>query len=99
MLIAGNIVDMKQFYQGIRQLPEPIRGGAMTGAEQLRAMGREEGLEEGREKWMATGIEKGTVNVAINSLKEGIEPRFVARITGLELAVILKLKAELESQQ
>ncbi|MFT4926646.1 MAG: flagellar biosynthesis/type III secretory pathway protein FliH [Phenylobacterium sp.] len=91
MLFVGNIVDIKQFVQGIAKLPESIRGEAMTAAEQLRALGREEGREE--------GLEEGTVKVAINSLKEGIEPRFVARITGLELAVILKLKARLESQE
>ena len=120
MLIVGNIVNLKQFVQGIAQLPEPIRGETMTAAEQLRAQGREEGLEEGMEKGMEKGIEKGmekgiekgiekgmekgmergiekgTVKVAINSLKEGIEPRFIARITGLDLAVILKLKAQLE---
>ncbi|NQZ10952.1 MAG: hypothetical protein HRT35_27685 [Algicola sp.] len=54
----------------------------MTAAEQLREQGREQGLEL----------------VAINSLKEGADPRFVARITGMKLAVILKLKAQLEEQ-
>jgi hypothetical protein len=34
------------------------------------------------------------VEIAINFLKEGVEPSFVARNTGLELAVVLKLKAQ-----
>ena len=62
----------------------------MTAAEKLRALGREEGLEQ--------GIEKGLEKVAINSLKEGVDPQFVARITGLKLTVILKLKAQLDEE-
>ena len=68
----------------------------MTGAEQLRAMGREEGLAESREKNWEKGREEAREEIAINSLKEGFEPRFVSRITGLELAVILKLKLKLK---
>ena len=52
----------------------------MTIAEQLRAKGEERGFEK----------------VAINLLKDGAEPAFVTRMTGLDLAVILKLKDELE---
>lgn len=63
----------------------------MTAAEKLEALGEERGLEKGREE--------GREEVAINSLKEGVDPQFVARITGLELAVIQRLKAELESEE
>ena len=45
----------------------------MTAAEKLQAMGEEKGREQ----------------VAINSLKEGVNPQFVARITGLELTAIV----------
>ncbi|NQZ12531.1 MAG: hypothetical protein HRT35_35710 [Algicola sp.] len=66
----------------------------MTAAEKSQAMGEERGLKKGRE----IGLEEGLETVAINSLKEGADPRFVERITGLELTFILKLKEQLEEQ-
>ena len=54
----------------------------MTAAEQLHERGREHGLEL----------------AAINLLKEGSDPRFVAKITNIELAVVIKLKAQLEEE-
>ena len=112
MFSVGTIANVKWFAQAIKQLPEPVRGEIMTAAEQFKAWGREEGLEKGREegreegrekgrvegleKGREEGIEEGLEKAAIYSLKEGIDPQFVARITGLELAVILKLKAQLE---
>ena len=106
MLIVGNIVNAKQLIQDIQHLPEPIRGKTMTAAEKLRALGREEGLEQGiekglekgREEGREEGLEEGLEQVAINSLKEGVDPQFVARITGLKLTVILKLKAQLDEE-
>jgi hypothetical protein len=95
LIKVGNIVDVEQLIQGIQHFPEPIRGELMTAAEKLQAMGEERGEERGLKK----GEEKGREEVAINSLKEGVDPKFVARITGLELAVILKLKAELEEDE
>jgi hypothetical protein len=56
----------------------------MTAAEKLREQGREQGIE--------LGIKK----VAINFLKDGIAPRIFARNTGIELAAILRLKAQLK---
>ena len=55
-------------------------------------MGEKKSHKEGLEEVLEKGLEK----VAINALKEGVDPQFVARITGLELAVIFKLKARLE---
>ena len=40
--------------------------------------------------------QKGIEKVAVNLLKEDAEPGYVARITELELADILKLKAQFE---
>ena len=95
MFIVGNINNVEQFIEDIQQLPEPIRGEFMTAAEKLQAMGEVKGLRKGREEGREEGLEEGLEKVAINSLKEGVDPQFVARITGLELAVILKLKARL----
>jgi hypothetical protein len=54
----------------------------MTAAEKIEEFGRKKGREESR------------VEIAVNFLKDGVEPRIIARNTGLELAVILKLKAQ-----
>jgi predicted transposase/invertase (TIGR01784 family) len=107
LIKVGNIVDVEQLIQGIQNFPEPIRGELMTAAEKLQAMGEERGEERGLKKGEEKGLkkgeergeEKGLKKVAINSLKEGVDPKFVARITGLEMAVILKLKAELEEDE
>jgi predicted transposase/invertase (TIGR01784 family) len=79
LLKVGNIANVQQFVANAQQLPEPVKGEFMTAAEKLMALGRDEKQEE----------------VAINALNEGADPRFVARITGLDLAVIEGLKAGL----
>ncbi len=111
LLGVGNTADIFHFVKGAQQLTEPLRGEFMTIAEQLRAMGaaeaREETLEEGMEKGLEKGIEeglekgieKGLETAANNLLKEGAEPRFIARITGLELASILQLKTKFEEEK
>ncbi|MFT5164144.1 MAG: hypothetical protein ACI9FJ_002745 [Alteromonadaceae bacterium] len=81
LLNVGDTADVEQFIKGGQRLPEPVRGEFMTIAEKLRAMGAEEGKEE----------------VAVSLLKEGVEPKFVARVTKLELAAVLKLQAELDN--
>lgn len=50
---------------------------------------REEGLEEGIEKGMEKGIEK----VAINMLKQNIDIKLVAQVTGLSIDELNKIKA------
>ena len=52
----------------------------MTGAEQLKAIGKEENREE----------------VTIGLLREKVEPKIIAKATKLDLATVLKLKAELK---
>ena len=86
MLIKGNIDEAKPLLAAIEKLPETIRGEFMTAAEKIKEYGREEGREEER------------VEIAINLLKDGAEPRFVVRNTGIELSVILKLKAQLDQE-
>ena len=62
----------------------------MTIAEQLQALGWAEGKVEGKAE--------GKKEVAINLLNEDGDSPFVARITGLDLAIILKLEAQLKEQ-
>ena len=94
MFGVGNISNPEQLIKDAQRLPVPVRGEIMTAAEKSQAMGEERGLKKGRE----IGLEEGLETVAINSLKEGADPRFVERITGLELTFILKLKEQLEEQ-
>lgn len=49
-------------------------------------------IEEGFNKGILQGIEKGTINTAINMLKEKIEINFIAKVTGLPTDTLLKLK-------
>jgi len=70
-----------------KRLLEVLR---MTQIEQwLREEGREEGLKEGELK--------GKLEAAKNALSEGLEPQTVAKITGLPLETIQKIKAEILS--
>ena len=80
---------------GPAELLKITPGDFLTIAEKLRAMGAAKAREEGIGVGRVEGIEVGREEVAVNSLKEGVEPAFVARITGLDLAVVLKLKAKL----
>ncbi len=99
MINAGNIANIELFLKEMWQLPEPVRGEFMTAAEQLRDYWAKEDLEKSREEGLEEGLEKGKEEVAINLLENGSDPRFIARITGLELAVILKLKTQLEDKK
>lgn len=56
----------------------------MTAAEQLRQAGREQGAH------------KKAQEIALNLLKEGAEPKFVAKITQLSPAEIKQLQTKSE---
>ena len=62
----------------------------MTVAEQLEARGEARGEQR--------GDRNARLEVAASMLKEGTEPRFVAKMTKLELADVEKLKADLDTQ-
>ena len=72
----------------------------MTYAEKLIARGEEAGLEKGERVGLKKGeqaeLVKGKEEVAINLLREGAEPPFVAKVTKLELGAVLRLKASLD---
>ncbi|MFT5162000.1 MAG: putative transposase/invertase (TIGR01784 family) [Alteromonadaceae bacterium] len=96
MVGVGNIADIELFIKNAQQLPEPVRGEVMTAAEKLRAMGAEEGRQAGHQEGRQKGLEEGKQEIAINLLKEKVDPLFIARITGFELTVILALKEQLD---
>ena len=86
MLNTGNIDKAEPLLAAIDKLPDTIRGEFMTAAEKLQ----EKGIEIGEEK----GRKEERIEIAINFLKDGVEPRIVARNTGLEMTVIHKLQAQ-----
>ena len=104
--VGNNSADVEQFIKGSQQLSEPIRGEFMTIAEQLQAMGVEQGREEALEKIrkeaseeiLEERAEQAREEIAIKLLKEGADPRFVERISGLELTLIMELKAKLDNE-
>lgn len=59
----------------------------MTIAEQLEARGEAKGKAEGK----AEGKVEGITETALNLLKEGTDPQFVAKVTGLSLEQVEKL--------
>ncbi|MCJ8268048.1 MAG: Rpn family recombination-promoting nuclease/putative transposase [Psychrosphaera sp.] len=94
MLKKGNIDEAEPLLAAIDKLPATIRGEFMTAAEKIKELGIEIGEEQGVKKGRKEGREEERVDIAINLLKDGVDPSFVARNTGLELAVVLELKAQ-----
>ena len=66
----------------------------MTIAEQLEARGEARGKTEGRTE----GRTEALKITALNLLKEGAEPQFVARVTGLSLEQVKQLRTEATGQ-
>ena len=83
MLSVGNFPDINKLVEQAQSLPQPLRGEFMTGAEQLKAIGMEKGIDQNREE------------ITINLRRENAEPKFIAKVTEFDLATVLKLKAEL----
>ena len=88
---VGNTNNVKHFIEQSWRLPKPVRGELMTIAEQLKAMGHEEGLEKGHKE----GALESRRDIAIQSLKANLAPELVAQITRMDLADVLKLKSQL----
>jgi predicted transposase/invertase (TIGR01784 family) len=61
------------------------------GMEKGMEKGLEKGLEEGMEKGLEKGMEKAAENIAVNLLRNGANPEFIAKGTGLSLEKILRL--------
>ena len=81
-LKAGNVADIETLVAESYRLPQPIGETFMTIAEQLEARGEAKGKAEGLK------------TTARNLLKEGSDPQFVARVTGLSQDVVEQLHAE-----
>ena len=58
----------------------------------IKALARDEGLEEGRQAGMKEGRQAGMKTVALNMLKKSADLSFISEVTGLSVAEIKKLK-------
>jgi predicted transposase/invertase (TIGR01784 family) len=72
-----------------------ITSGLKLARAEGHAEGHAEGRGEGLEEGLGKGLEKGLLLAAKNALIEGAECSFVAKFTGLDIAVVNKLRAEL----
>ena len=79
---SGNIKDMAGFVEASEQLPDSTRNEIMSLAAKFEARGKAEGKTE----------------VAINMLKEGADPAFVAKVTTLSTEEIKRLQASLKGE-
>ena len=71
-----------------------------TFQETIRTMGLEEREEymEITTSWERKGIQKGTEQVALNSLREGLSIEIVVKITGLTVERVQQLQAQLQAE-
>ncbi len=76
---VGDKQSIKAFMRHNDNLPQPIRGEIMTGAEYFEKLGRHQ----------------ERLAVAKNLLKEGCEIKFIAKLTGLSIPEIKKLQSQL----
>jgi len=89
---TGNVNDIDHLVEESHRLPQPIGDTFMTIAEQLEARGEAKGRAEGE----ALGEVKGVKKTAFNLLKEGTDPLFVAKVTGLSLDDVKRLQENIE---
>ena len=60
----------------------------MTAAEQLEAIGMEKGIEKGREQ--------KAKEVTVYMLQEKVDPKLIAKVTEIDLATVLRIKAAID---
>jgi predicted transposase/invertase (TIGR01784 family) len=84
---AGNVDDIDHLVEESHHLSKPIGETFMTIAEQFEARGEAKGRAEGEARLRKT---------ARNLLKEGTDPQFVAKVTGLTLDEVKRLQDDVE---
>ena len=76
------------FRQVANKLDPQQQEHIMNIREALVAEGREEGMQTGKQVGRQEGRQEGMYSVASNMLREGTDPEFIRRMTGLPLEVI-----------
>jgi len=85
---AGEAPQAVRFIEQLAQRMPQQKEELMTIAEQLRQIGREEGLHEGRDK----GQREARLAIARNMLARGIDPTLVQEVTGLSAADLRQIR-------
>ena len=75
---------------------EGLKDGREEGVKEGIEKGIEKGIVRGREEGVKEGIKEGTKNIAINLLNLGQDTDIIAKATGLSVADIQKIRAELQ---
>ena len=92
MCYYQNIAKTTEPIQAFRQVAEKLepqqQEHIMYIGEALMAQGKQEGRQEGRQEGIAKGRQEERYAVASNMLKEGTDPGFIHRVTGLPLEEI-----------
>ncbi len=96
MIQAGEAPQAKSFIEQLARRVPQQKEELMTIAEQLKQMGREQGLSEGRHEGLAKGRNEGqreaTLAIARNMLARGIDLTLVQEVTGLSAADLQQIR-------
>lgn len=91
VLEQGDIGDKEAFFQLVdERVSHEVGEKIMSLGKVLREEGKLEGLQEGK----LEGLQEGKWQVARKMLIEGVEPVFIAKVTGLSLKVIQRISTE-----
>ena len=88
MIQAGEAAQAKSFIEQLAQRVPQQKEELMTIAEQLKQMGREQGLSEGRNE----GQREARLAIARNMLARGIDLTLVQEVTGLSAADLQQIR-------
>jgi predicted transposase/invertase (TIGR01784 family) len=92
MIQAGDVPQAKSFIEALARRVPQQKEELMTIAEQLKQMGREEGLREGRYKGRNEGQREATLAIARNMLSRGLDFTLVQEVTGLSAADLQQIR-------
>ena len=95
-LMLQDSPQVKSFIEQLARRVPQQKEELMTIAEQLKQMGREQGLSEGRHEGLAKGRNEGqreaTLAIARNMLARGIDLTLVQEVTGLSAADLQQIR-------
>lgn len=87
MIQAGETQDVQRLLYGLARRVPQHGDKLMTMAEQLKQIGRNEGLQQGIQKGMKEGIQEGQraarLDIARQMLERGLDSRAIMEMTGL----------------
>ena len=87
VLTVSEMEDFDELPEILGQVDSKLGDKAMTTLERFCAKARNEGINQG----ISQGLNKGMKKAAKNFLTEGVDPKIVARATGLSFDEVVKL--------